>query len=158
MLNVKAVLLCWPSSGVKLITMASVIIRLSAQYEAENNTDIKMFSEIERKNYSIFDFEVANATSQSVMNPEARKLERVYLYSYAVPALWALCCIAALANGYILLGSLFLNRRKTTVLWITFSLAAADLWASIVLAVGLLINSYLPVVRGITFTNCIGLL
>lgn len=161
MLNVKANLPRWPLSGVKLITMAAVIIRLSAQYQPENDTNIKIFPTVAEKTFSTANSAVANATFSSVIDPdatEARKILQVTLYSYAIPALWALCCIAALANGYILMGALFLNRRMTTVLWITFSLAAADLWASIVLGVGLLVNSYLPVVRSMTFTNCIGLL
>lgn len=148
------------SPWVKMTMLTSVITQQSTQHEADNETKIEIISTLAIKNIS-FSASVANTTIQSsVMDVDAaetRKITRILLYMYAVPALWALCFIAALANFYILIGASFLTRRVTNVLWVTFSLATADLWASIVIAVGLLINSYLPIVKGIKFTSCIGL-
>jgi melanocortin 2 receptor len=75
------------------------------------------------------------------------------LYKYTVPALLTFCVISLAINIRILISIYWIRRPLSPTLHISLSLAGADAYTSLILAVGLVVNSLLPVGLGIKFEN-----
>lgn len=77
---------------------------------------------------------------------EVRTFLRV-TYSLTIPVILSLCLLAIIANAVVLLSMRSIRSVNfTPTLKLTFSLAASDIWTSVVVAVSLFYNSYLPTV------------
>ena len=70
------------------------------------------------------------------------------VYAVAVPILLVLCLAGVIANVLILATVRFVGAMNSTLVF-TYSLASADLWTSLILAVGLVMNSYWRLVLGL---------
>ncbi|CAI5449713.1 unnamed protein product [Caenorhabditis angaria] len=70
-------------------------------------------------------------------------------YTWLIPLMLMVLLIAILGNGLIVMSSSWLSSPVSPYLKLCVSLAAADMWAAILLSSGLLVNSYLPVVHQI---------
>lgn len=68
------------------------------------------------------------------------------VYSFAIPIMILICILAFAANLLVLISCKWVRDRLTPTLKLTFSLAAADAWTSLVIMEGLVANSYLPYV------------
>lgn len=70
-------------------------------------------------------------------------------YKVTIPVILSLCLLAIIANAVVLLSMRSIRAVNfTPTLKLTFSLAASDIWTSVVVAVSLFYNSYLPYVLG----------
>jgi melanocortin 2 receptor len=92
-------------------------------------------------------FNLTNATGSS--NDDTIKT----MYKYTVPALLAFCVISLAINVRILISIYWIRRPLSPTLHISLSLAGADAYTSLILAIGLVVNSLLPVGLGIKFQN-----
>jgi melanocortin 2 receptor len=90
---------------------------------------------------------LTNVTSNS--NDETIKM----MYKYTVPALLGFCIISLAINIRILISIYWIRRPLSPTLHISLSLAGADAYTSLILAIGLVVNSLLPVGLGIKFQN-----
>ncbi|CAJ0572496.1 unnamed protein product, partial [Mesorhabditis spiculigera] len=70
-------------------------------------------------------------------------------YFYVIPVMIVILLIAIIGNGVICISSRHLPSPVSPYLKLCVSLSAADLWAATLLIIGLLVNSYLPVVIGV---------
>ncbi|CAB3409072.1 unnamed protein product [Caenorhabditis bovis] len=71
------------------------------------------------------------------------------IYMWLIPCMIVILLLAILGNGIIVLSSPWLSAPVSPYLKLCVSLAAADMWAATLLIMGLLVNSYLPVVFGV---------
>jgi hypothetical protein len=85
-------------------------------------------------------FDICNSTVYSALHPG--------IYQISIPIIELLCLLAALLNIVVLMSVRFISTRLTSTLKLTFSLAASDIWTSIIVGVGTFYNSYMPVVLG----------
>uniref|UniRef100_A0A0K0EVI9 G_PROTEIN_RECEP_F1_2 domain-containing protein n=1 Tax=Strongyloides venezuelensis TaxID=75913 RepID=A0A0K0EVI9_STRVS len=70
------------------------------------------------------------------------------IYTWYVPFLFFILGIACIGNIIILSSSFFIQKPISIYLKLCLSLANSDLWAAILIAIGLYVNSYLPSVIG----------
>lgn len=75
------------------------------------------------------------------------------MYKYTVPALLTFCIISLAINVRILITIYWIRRPLSPTLHISLSLAGADAYTSLILAIGLVVNSLLPVGLEIRFQN-----
>jgi len=76
------------------------------------------------------------------------------VYAVVVPVLMAMCATAIGANLLVLVSWRQIRQQPLSLtLKLTFSLAAADAWSSLVILIGLLANSYLPYLLGRKLNN-----
>lgn len=68
------------------------------------------------------------------------------LYKYYVPPMLLFCLISLIVNIRVLMAVRWIRRPLSPTLHVSLSLAAADAFTSFMLGIGLLVNSYLPVV------------
>lgn len=71
------------------------------------------------------------------------------VYAAAIPSMIALCVAAFLANVIVLLSMKSIRVPFNLTLKMAFSLSAADAWTSVIIVVGLVANSYLPIVKSV---------
>lgn len=69
-------------------------------------------------------------------------------YLIGIPILIATALVAFLVNSYILLSSRWIRKKMSPNLKLSISLAAADAFTSVLMVIGLVINSYLPIALG----------
>lgn len=77
------------------------------------------------------------------------------LYHYICPPLIILSFISVVINAALVLVGHKYVRRKTPVLLLSLNLASTDTLASLLTGIGLIFNSYLPVVFGIHVNRCL---
>ncbi|VDO50001.1 unnamed protein product [Haemonchus placei] len=70
---------------------------------------------------------------------------KAFLYEICIPAIGALCFLAAVLNIAVFISRFHVKSRSAT-LELTYSLALSDTWTSLVIAISLCWNSYKPVV------------
>ncbi|XGW10886.1 hypothetical protein V3C99_012412 [Haemonchus contortus] len=70
---------------------------------------------------------------------------KAFLYEICIPAIGALCFLAAVLNIAVFVSRFHVKSRSAT-LELTYSLALSDTWTSLVIAISLCWNSYKPVV------------
>ncbi len=83
--------------------------------------------------------------------------EAIPVYAVAVPSLIAVCLLGVLANSAIVFCAMLAIKMRTQTLKLTTSLAASDAFSLILIAISLLLNSYLSTVYGISYpplVNC----
>ncbi len=80
-------------------------------------------------------------------------LDVVAIYQWMVPTLCGFLLLAIVCNCLILLSIPWIRRPLSPYLRVCISLSAADACTAFVLLVGLLLNSYLPMVVGIKWTD-----
>ncbi|KAE9555650.1 hypothetical protein FO519_001121 [Halicephalobus sp. NKZ332] len=68
------------------------------------------------------------------------------IYVWLVPVMVSVLAVAVIGNGIIVFSSSWLSRPVNPYHRLCVSLAAADTWAASLLATGLIVNSYMPVV------------
>ncbi|KAF7638568.1 G_PROTEIN_RECEP_F1_2 domain-containing protein, partial [Meloidogyne graminicola] len=68
------------------------------------------------------------------------------IYSWLVPSMITILLMAVIGNGLIVISSKWLSIEASHYNWLCISLAGSDCWAAILLIIGLLINSYMPIV------------
>lgn len=96
---------------------------------------------------------VSNGSVDSMLTHD----RRVSLYEIIIPSMVGLCAIAATANIYILMASRWVKRLVSPTLCFSVSLAAADAYAALVIGVGIVVNSLLPIKGIIKANSCLGL-
>lgn len=86
--------------------------------------------------------------NNNTVNPVLQEFYNVAIpvYAVAIPIMITVCVLAFLANLMVLISCKWVRDRFTPTLKLTFSLAAADAWTSLVIMEGLVVNSYLPYV------------
>ncbi|CEF71541.1 G protein-coupled receptor, rhodopsin-like family and GPCR, rhodopsin-like, 7TM domain-containing protein [Strongyloides ratti] len=70
------------------------------------------------------------------------------IYTWYVPILFVILGIACIGNIFIISSYTFIKKPLSIYLKLCISLAISDLWAAILIAIGLYVNSYLPSVKG----------
>ena len=88
-----------------------------------------------------------NGTGSSASEED---LERRLIYLIWIPVMLFLCMVAALTNLTICLSARLVRRPLSPTLCFSVSLAGADAFAALLLGVGLLINSLLPQILGVS--------
>jgi melanocortin 2 receptor len=101
------------------------------------------------QSHSIWDHQGNHTNTTDSSNDDTIKT----MYKYTVPALLTFCIISLAINVRILISIYWIRRPLSPTLHISLSLAGADAYTSLILAVGLVVNSLLPVGLGITFQN-----
>ncbi|VDK26202.1 unnamed protein product [Anisakis simplex] len=74
---------------------------------------------------------------------------QLMLYEICIPLILLICLLSTLLNIFILYIRFHIKTVSSNSLELIFSLAASDTWTSIVIALSLFINSYMPVILGI---------
>lgn len=105
----------------------------------------------------------ANESSAAISRPtvqesEARQAEAAFmytLYNYFCPPLILMSFTSVLINAALVIIGQTYVRRKTPVLLLSLNLASTDTLASLLTGVGLVFNSYLPVVFKIHVSRCL---
>ncbi|EPB73429.1 hypothetical protein ANCCEY_07500 [Ancylostoma ceylanicum] len=77
---------------------------------------------------------------------------KAFLYEICIPLIGILCVLAAVLNIAVFLSRFHVKSRSAT-LELTYSLALSDTWTSLVIAISLCWNSYMPVVLQIHHTT-----
>lgn len=89
-----------------------------------------------------------NASSQTTPNDSADDI--VELYRMLIPILLSACFLSLLSNVLIICSARWIRRRRLSPnLMLSLSLAGADAFASLILGLGLVLNSLLPIALGI---------
>ncbi|EFP03975.1 CRE-TAG-89 protein [Caenorhabditis remanei] len=70
------------------------------------------------------------------------------IYHWLIPMMIIILLIAIIGNGLIVISAKWLSSPVSPYLKLCISLAAADTWAAFLLILGLIVNSYLPVIWG----------
>ncbi len=95
-------------------------------------------------------------------NSSAHGLESLAtIYSWLVPILCTFLLVAAICNALILLSVPWIQKKRSPYLRVCLSLSAADTCTAVLLLLGLLLNSYLPVVLDVTISalfSCVALI
>lgn len=79
------------------------------------------------------------------------------LYRVVVPVMLTVCVLSLVFNVVILFSVKWVRKSLSPTLLLSLSLAVADAYASLVIGVGLIVNSLLPIVYGLDmgkFSNC----
>lgn len=76
------------------------------------------------------------------------------LYTYFCPPLILMSFVSVLINAALVIVGQTYVRRKTPVLLLSLNLASTDTLASLLTGIGLIFNSYLPVVFDIQVSRC----
>ena len=76
------------------------------------------------------------------------------LYVYICPPLVIGCLVSVFLNAALLTIGHFKIRNKSPILLLSLNLATTDTVASFLVAIGFILNSYLPKVYGIRFPAC----
>ncbi|GIY16193.1 hypothetical protein CDAR_596361 [Caerostris darwini] len=104
-----------------------------------------------------------NDTSESFQNESLAgtspqdEIDRRELYRVVVPIMLIVCILSLVFNLIILLSVRWVRKSLSPTLLLSLSLAVADAFASLVIGVGLVVNSLLPIVYGVDmgpFSNC----
>jgi len=72
------------------------------------------------------------------------------LYLYSLPPILIFCLVTFIVNTVIVVSSIWIRRPLSPTLSISISLASADAYASLIVGMGLVINSLLPVGFGVS--------
>lgn len=100
------------------------------------------------------DVDLLNDTDAAV-----RTQWQVTVYKLIVPSLMLLCFVAFLANTLVL--GIFVSKfnllQLTLTLRLAFSLAASDMWTSLVVAASIIYSAYLPAVHAVHNDACVAL-
>src|SRR5262245_52021378 len=100
----------------------------------------------------------SNTSNSSLAEQEWIEYQRS-IYGIWVPVLLAIAAAAFLLNGYIVLSAKWMKLPTLSAnLTFCLSLTAVDAWASAFILIGLVLNSYLPVVHGIHLPFCLRLI
>ncbi|RWS31125.1 Trace amine-associated receptor 2-like protein [Leptotrombidium deliense] len=91
-----------------------------------------------------------------MLGPENREgVEYVTVsYSYFCPFLLCACFVSVLLNGLLVIVRRSPLIRKTPIIVMSLNLATTDGLVSLLSVIGITLNSYLPVVYGLTFNSC----
>ncbi|GFY55007.1 g_PROTEIN_RECEP_F1_2 domain-containing protein [Trichonephila inaurata madagascariensis] len=96
--------------------------------------------------------------NESLINPPSQdEIDLRELYRIAVPVMLTVCILSLVFNMIILLSVKWVRKSLSPTLLLSLSLAVADAYASLVIGVGLVVNSLLPIVYGVDmgpFSNC----
>ncbi|GFS59747.1 g_PROTEIN_RECEP_F1_2 domain-containing protein [Nephila pilipes] len=96
--------------------------------------------------------------NESLTNPSTQdEIDLRELYRIAVPVMLTVCILSLVFNMIILLSVKWVRKSLSPTLLLSLSLAVADAYASLVIGVGLVVNSLLPIVYGVDmgpFSNC----
>ena len=97
-----------------------------------------------------------SSTSDQDLTPRQAEIAFMNtMYTYICPALILMSIISVVINAaLVIVGHVFV-RRKTPVLLLSLNLASTDTLASLLTGVGLIFNSYLPVVFNIHLSRCL---
>ncbi|RWS16229.1 Trace amine-associated receptor 2-like protein [Dinothrombium tinctorium] len=76
------------------------------------------------------------------------------LYKYLCPPLFFICFISLVLNKILFVIGHLKTRNKSPVLLLSLNLASTDALASLLSGIGLVFNSYLPMVYDIHFDRC----
>ncbi|GIY56988.1 g_PROTEIN_RECEP_F1_2 domain-containing protein [Caerostris darwini] len=99
------------------------------------------------------DINIDNDDADADKNSTASKVEGmedvVELYRIVVPVLLTACCLSFIFNLTMVCSVRCLRRKLSPTICLSLSLAMADAYASLVVGLGLLVNSLLPIVFGI---------
>ena len=106
----------------------------------------------------------ANESAAAISSPStpqdsaARQADLAFmytLYTFFCPPLLLMSLASVLINAaLVIIGHVYV-RRKTPVLLLSLNLASTDTLASLLTGVGLIFNSYLPVVFNIQVSRCL---
>ncbi|KAK5969820.1 7 transmembrane receptor [Trichostrongylus colubriformis] len=77
---------------------------------------------------------------------------KMLLYEICIPSIGALCFLGVVLNIAVFISRFYVKSRSAT-LELTYSLALSDTWTSLVIAISLIWNSYLPVVLQIKHSS-----
>lgn len=77
------------------------------------------------------------------------------LYRFVCPLLITASFISVGINALLFIIGHLYTHNKTPVLLLSLNLASTDTLASLLTGIGLIFNSYLPVVHGVTFSRCL---
>lgn len=80
------------------------------------------------------------------------------LYAFILPVMLFLCVLAVLVNLLIVISARWCRKPMSPTLYFSISLALADAYAALFLAIGLVINSLLPVVFSVRIPACFSLI
>lgn len=84
-----------------------------------------------------------------------RDIDTYTVYKYVCPILLFFCLLSVTFNSVLLgIGHFRQKRDKTPILVLSLDLACTDTIASLINGIGLLCNSYLPIMFDIQFTTC----
>ncbi|GIY94172.1 g_PROTEIN_RECEP_F1_2 domain-containing protein [Caerostris extrusa] len=106
---------------------------------------------------------IPNDTSESFLNESLastspqEEIDLIELYRVVVPVMLTVCILSLVFNLIILLSVKWVKKSLSPTLLLSLSLAVADAYASMVIGVGLVVNSLLPIVYGVDmgpFSNC----
>lgn len=96
---------------------------------------------------------LANRTADGANATDGQLSDSIWYYRTVVPVMILCCVVAFFTNLSILVSVHWLRRSLSPTLCFSISLAVADAYASLVVGVGLLIFSLLPVGYGINVPN-----
>ncbi|KAF8763763.1 Beta-4C adrenergic receptor like protein [Argiope bruennichi] len=123
---------------------------------------IDCFPTSSRHSHSLCD--TVNDTNDSFFNesslpnmPSQDEIDLRKLYRVVVPIMLIVCVLSLVFNLIILLSVRWVRKSLSPTLLLSLSLAVADAYASLVIGVGLVVNSLLPIVYGVDmgpFSNC----
>lgn len=95
-----------------------------------------------------------NYTNENSTNSTQADISATQWYIVIVPLLLVSCCLAFLLNCSILVLIRWIRRPFSLTTLLTMALAASDCYASFIVAIGFLVNSYLPQVQHVTVSPC----
>ncbi|XP_069668840.1 melanocortin receptor 5-like [Periplaneta americana] len=108
----------------------------------------------ERNNFSLWNQDINESQINSSTTSNTGDDETIKtMYKYTVPALLVFCILSLAINVRILISIYWIRRPLSPTLHISLSLAGADAYTSLILALGLVVNSLLPVGLEITYQN-----
>ncbi|RWS27035.1 Trace amine-associated receptor 2-like protein [Leptotrombidium deliense] len=76
------------------------------------------------------------------------------MYKYLCPPMFVTCALSVVINAVLYFVGRVKTRNKSPVLLLSLNLASTDAFASLFVGIGLVFNSYLPVVFNIHFNRC----
>ncbi|KAG8178473.1 hypothetical protein JTE90_024633 [Oedothorax gibbosus] len=101
---------------------------------------------------------VPNKSSfDTVPTPSSDIVDLRELYRIVVPVMLTVCVLTVVFNAVILFSVKWVRKSLSPTMMLSLSLAVADAYASLVIGVGLIVNSLLPIVYGLDmgkFSNC----
>ncbi|XP_015608084.1 trace amine-associated receptor 8a [Cephus cinctus] len=103
---------------------------------------------LDGRNGSVLEGNDSSVPDEAKVDETTRKL-----YLYCTPPLIFLCILSVAINLRILLSVHWIRRPLSPTLHISLSLAAADAFSGIALAVGLIMNSFIPIALGHTLSG-----
>ncbi|XP_054720435.1 melanocortin receptor 5-like [Uloborus diversus] len=94
------------------------------------------------------DHEGLGITNASATVPQNFQQDITDLYRIVVPILLTACFLSFVFNLVIVCSVRWIRRRLSPTIYLSLSLAMADAFASLIIGIGLVINSLLPIVYG----------